>query len=95
MTHGHMGLAPKTADGCEIQMHAMKPEGNSLLLVFTGESNHSRASERWCEMDFVHPQQGTAAFLDGFQGNPSENYAPREVPNFEKHPYAFMSLKKG
>ena len=27
--------------------------GPQCLLVFTGASNHSRVSERWCEMDFA------------------------------------------
>ena len=25
--------------------------------IYVGESKHSRVSERWCEMGFVHPQK--------------------------------------
>ena len=40
-----------------ISHHPRKNEPlNHCLLVFTGESNHARVSERWCEMDFVHQQ---------------------------------------
>ena len=31
------------------------PLGNHGKSLSTGESNHSRVSERWCEMDFIHP----------------------------------------
>ena len=40
--------------------------GSHCLWVFTGESNHSTVSERWYEMDFVHPQYV-------FEGNLEEN----------------------
>ena len=51
LTHSHM---KNTVDGCEIQFTPLGNHGGShCLLVFTGESTHSRDSERWCEMDFA------------------------------------------
>ena len=36
-------------------LHQLEAMGNHGL-AFTGESKHSRDSERWCGMDIVHPQ---------------------------------------
>ena len=49
----------------------LKSWGNRCSLVFTGGiESETRVSERWCEMDFVHPQyhQGLAT-LDKPKGH--------------------------
>ena len=54
-------------------LHQFETMGNHLLLV-TGESTHSRVSERWCEMDVatIHRRgrTSTACQLAGADGTP-------------------------
>ena len=52
-------VMPLWMDG---MLHHVETVGSHCSLVFAEESHHSRVSERWCEMDFAHPQKKTCTF---------------------------------
>ena len=56
--HGH-GYDLSYCDACEVLFAPRKKamvEAMTLVGICAGESSETRVSERWCEMDFVHPQ---------------------------------------
>ena len=59
------GGSPKQKE--KRKTHTVGPVAKSLRTTFSGiyfgELNHSRACERCCEMDFVHPQYEPMAIL--------------------------------
>ena len=47
-------VPPRTLLWMDEILHHFETTGNHAMLVFTGESNHSRVS--WMVQEFVHPQ---------------------------------------